>query len=228
MMDWRKLLREFRQQMQGANTFYLLFLIGLVGGVGWSLRLSPSVPDADLLDQIAEFSSRKLPFLQLVYLSGDSHIAVLVVLAVLIVLMRNRQWWTASCFALGTGGILIWIDLILKGLFARPRPLGALADAGGFSYPSGHMAGNLVLYGFVALLLVQRYPQRRGMIFTLLGTWLGFMALSCIAVRVHWPLDTLGGLATGGAWLLVVWVLYRSGLALGWSKPAKRAAQADS
>lgn len=225
MIHWQSLAREFRRQMKGQNTVYVLLLLGIVIGLGVSLRLSGSVPDAALLETIADFGTHKLPLLQVVYLSGDSHLAAVVVLGVLIVLLRRRQWWTTCCFALGTGGILIWIDLILKRLFARPRPLGALADAGGFSYPSGHMAGNLVLYGFLAVLLAQRYPQYRGLIYTLLAIWMGLMAVSCVAVRVHWPLDTVGGLATGAAWLLLVLTLYRSGAALGWagSAPGKLA-----
>jgi undecaprenyl-diphosphatase len=227
MTQWQSLAREFRQQIRGRSTVAVLLLVGIMTSLGLSLRLSGTNPDAALLEQIADFGTHKLPVLQVVYLLGDSHVAAFVVLAVLLVLLLRRQWWMGCCFALGTGGILIWIDLILKPLFVRPRPLGALAEAGGFSYPSGHMAGNMVLYGFLAMLLSQRYPQHRGLIYTLLAVWMGLMAVSCVVVRVHWPLDTVGGLATGAAWLLLVLVLYRSGQALGWtgSAPSKLASR---
>lgn len=227
MIHWQSLAREFKRQIKGRMAVAVLLLVGIIASLGLSLRLSGTNPDAALLEQISDFGIHKLPLLQVVYWLGDSHVAAFVVLGVLIVLVLRRQWWMAGCFALGTGGILIWIDLILKRLFALPRPLGALAEAGGFSYPSGHMAGNMVLYGFLAVLLAQRYPQHRSLIYTLLAVWMGLMAVSCVAVRVHWPLDTVGGLATGAAWLLLVLVLYRSGEALGWtgSAPSKLASR---
>jgi undecaprenyl-diphosphatase len=140
-------------------------------------------------------------WLRWAYLAGDSPAAAAVVALVLVALAWRRAWPRALSFAFGTGGVLVVIDLLLKPQMARLRPPMALADARGASFPSGHVAGNLVLYGILASWAIARWPRARTPILACLILWTSLTALSCLAVRAHWPLDVVAGAGAGLMWL---------------------------
>jgi hypothetical protein len=56
-----------------------------------------------------------------------------------------------ALFVLGVGGAEL-LDVFLKGLFARPRPIvpDPLLGAMGYSFPSGHAMGSMAFYGLLA------------------------------------------------------------------------------
>jgi undecaprenyl-diphosphatase len=97
---------------------------------------------------------------------------------------------------------------LLKDLAERPRPTDDLvqvsAQANGFSFPSGHVLGSVLLWGFLCYLAAKTIPHR--------GLRLGVQAL-CLSILVltglqriyagaHWPSDVLGGYAWGLALVL--------------------------
>ncbi len=116
-----------------------------------------------------------------------------VVLAIL--LWRGRKlsalWLTFTM----AGGTLL--NLGLKQVFAAPRPdlLPHLDIVNSYSFPSGHAAGNMMLFGAIALLIGSRAAYvMAGAIILLIGvsrTWLG----------VHWPTDVVAGWIEGLGWL---------------------------
>lgn len=91
------------------------------------------------------------------------------------------------------------VDL-LKILFGRPRPLVGLDAALGLSFPSGHAAGAVVIYGLLAYIAnrcwIRARPAR--LVVTLLAVLLilatGFAR---IYLRVHYPSDVLAGWSIG-------------------------------
>ncbi len=93
------------------------------------------------------------------------------------------------------GGTLL--NLGLKQLFAAPRPdlLPHLDVVNSYSFPSGHAAGNMILFGAMAMLINRCAAYMvSGMIILLIGVsriWLG----------VHWPTDVLAGWVVGLGWL---------------------------
>lgn len=93
------------------------------------------------------------------------------------------------------GGTLL--NLGLKQIFAAPRPdlLPHLDIVNSYSFPSGHAAGNMILFGAIAMLITRRAAYMVcGVIILLIGvsrTWLG----------VHWPTDVLAGWIVGLGWL---------------------------
>ncbi|OAI48102.1 hypothetical protein AYO44_07885 [Planctomycetaceae bacterium SCGC AG-212-F19] len=138
---------------------------------------------------------------------GDLPFLGLLSLAVTLVLVglmirRGRHGELAALWIIATLGVgeLNWL---LKELFQRPRPDNALFPAGGWSFPSGHSMGALVVYGMLCYLLLvavrHRWAQRcivAGVV--LLVAAIGF---SRAYLRVHWPTDVVGGYAAGTAWL---------------------------
>ncbi len=108
-------------------------------------------------------------------------------------------------------------SFVLKPLFARPRPcheadglafvrgLHMLVPCGsGMAFPSSHAVNNFAL----ATLFSRTYPKWTWAFFT----WASLVALSRVAVGVHYPSDILGGAVIGcllALLLLAVW---------GWSE----------
>ena len=75
-----------------------------------------------------------------------------------------------------------------------------LAHATGLSFPSGHAASAMAVYGFLAILLL-RSPAGRGFGWaaaSAMGLLIAAIALSRLVLGVHYASDVLGGLLAGG------------------------------
>ena len=135
-----------------------------------------------------------------------------------VVAHRRRSWRPIICavaaeaaFYLGVGGS--------KVLLARPAPTeqdaeffagGILKDGWhGISYPSGHAAEAVLVYG-TAVYLIARYTAASRTTVRVLAVGVGLIALNAVAVSYtlgwHWASDLFAGLLTGGLLLrLLVW-----------------------
>jgi membrane-associated phospholipid phosphatase len=105
--------------------------------------------------------------------------------------------------ALGGNAVL---NPTLKHLFERARPVHdhGLVVADGYSFPSGHSSGAMVVYGMLLYLALQLLPPRwhapavMAAIAVILTT-----ACSRIFLQVHFASDVAAGLLSGGTWLAV-------------------------
>jgi undecaprenyl-diphosphatase len=116
-----------------------------------------------------------------------------------------RRWWAdllTGAVLIGAGKLLnVW----LKELIARERPLGGVLVGGheSYSFPSGHAMMSLLLYGYLAILLWRAYDTRRARARIGMGAIMlvALIGMSRIYLGVHYPSDVLGGYVMGGAWL---------------------------
>lgn len=142
--------------------------------------------------------------LSVFYFVGDTHFAALVVVISLGVLCWKRYWRQATTLGFATLSVLLLVDEVLKPFFARRRPPERLdKSAGGYSFPSGHATGNVVLYFYLAYLLAARYPKLSIYIYGATTLFLILMGLSSMYLRVHWPSDIVAGYAFGYIWLTI-------------------------
>jgi membrane-associated phospholipid phosphatase len=94
----------------------------------------------------------------------------------------------------------------LKALFQRLRPLHdhGFATADGWSFPSGHSSGALVVYGMLAYLLIRGADRRWHLSIVLLTIALILVVGSSrVFLQVHFFSDVIAGFCSGAAWLAV-------------------------
>ncbi len=150
------------------------------------------------LDLISEFVFR-------VGLSPTFQLTALAIAAV----MAFRRQHLAALFvvlaAIARGSVVL-----LKELVERPRPSPFQVDVteqvGGFSFPSGHVLGAVLLWGLVYFASEQLIADRR------IRRWVQWSSLALIVltgfqrvwVGAHWPSDVLAAYLWGGVILFVL------------------------
>ena len=197
----------FREWFQILGFTRLAFALGLLL---LSVLAGPSffsnLADADSLDSfLLDGLHQQIPadlgsVLIIVYKLSGMHVTGVLVLAVLSFFALKRFWADFICLAVGSAGILVVVDGILKPWFDRHRPDGKLLSLGGPSFPSGHAAGSVVFYFMSCTLLSAHYPALRRPLFLISSIWVALVWFSTIYVRAHWPSDILAGSAVGYVW----------------------------
>lgn len=189
------------------NLYVALFLLLPIVGLCYQI-LNENYPQLDR--QVLQFfqaerhSIFNLFFISIYQISG-AYITAFIVFFALMILIYKRYWQEAKILAFSTLGILILIDKILKPLFDRRRPPEPrlVEDLGWDSFPSGHAAGNLVFYFYLAFILATRYPKLTKYIYGLATIIILSIGFSSIYTSAHWLTDVLAGYAFGYFWLLL-------------------------
>jgi membrane-associated phospholipid phosphatase len=136
---------------------------------------------------------------------GDPMVLTLLVMAVGVWLLARRQASLALGWAVACAGAGL-LNRVLKHIFERVRPLHdhGFAQADGYSFPSGHTSGSVVVYGMLAYVCLRLLPSRWHLPGALLAATLAFSGgWSRVILQVHWASDVVAGFAFGIAWLTV-------------------------
>jgi membrane-associated phospholipid phosphatase len=138
-------------------------------------------------------------------LGGTLTITILAVLTVAASALAWRRWREPLLVAVAVAGE-VTIFLLVTLLVDRPRPpVGQLDEAPPTSsFPSGHTAAAIVLYGALAVLAHQRARSAlvRWLFLALAVGLPVLVAVSRVYRGMHFPSDVLGGAVLGGVWLL--------------------------
>ncbi|MDT9755806.1 phosphatase PAP2 family protein [Heyndrickxia coagulans] len=115
---------------------------------------------------------------------------------------RTLSLYLAISVALGAGVF----NTILKYIFKRQRPdIMRVVQETGYSFPSGHSMGSMILYGCLVLILFRiakrRWVKFAGTLFALLLVLA--IGISRIYLGVHYPSDVAGGYAAGLVWVIL-------------------------
>ncbi|HYC60437.1 MAG TPA: serine hydrolase [Thermoanaerobaculia bacterium] len=170
---------------------------------------SPLVLDVDQSIYRWAASMRSAPatqfFLAFTHLGGPTGLAILsLAVAALLWLRNNRRH---AIYVVFTGGASGLINLGLKALFERARPdlAEALRQAHGYSFPSGHAMGSMVVLGALAYVVLHfRWQWRmRALLASLLLASVVAIGISRVYLGVHWISDIAAGYAAGLMWLVI-------------------------
>ncbi len=136
--------------------------------------------------------------------------AVLLLSAVAVAgLAALRHWSAAAALALSVLGTQAAVAIV-KGIVSRPRPAAneSLADAGGWSFPSGHSATSIALFATLAIVVGRHCdgPVRLALL-VILGALIAAVGLSRVYLGAHYPTDVLGGWLLGGSLVVGCWAL---------------------
>lgn len=190
-----------------------LGLLALAGAGAVFAEIADELSDGDAMgrfdEALAAHLSRTLQpgelraFAWVTHLGDAATLTALCVLVGVLLLLRGRRGmalaWVLACAG---GGLL---NRLLKATFERVRPVHdhGFAVADGFSFPSGHTSGAVVVYGMLAYLLLRQLAPRWHLPVAVATAALVFtIGFSRVMLQVHWASDVLAGFASGTAWLL--------------------------
>jgi membrane-associated phospholipid phosphatase len=114
-------------------------------------------------------------------------------------LLHARQYRTAAWLVVLPGATLLVVE-VLKLIIGRPRPVTALVEEIGKSFPSGHAAGATVLYGLLVYVACRCWLRRRwARLLAMLtgGLFIIGTGLARVYLEVHYPTDVLAGWSAG-------------------------------
>ena len=199
-------MHEDRKNVLAYRVIFTALLL-LLALVTLSVTTGGSVPAADLRFDAILYALRTPALVSVakaVSLLGETVIVLLITAAVCGILFSKKLRAKAVGLAitvLGAGGSAY----ILKEAFARARPPAPLPAAieTSFSFPSGHAALSMTLYGFGAYLLCRRYPNLSPIILAAATLLILIVGFSRLYLGVHYPSDVVGGYLVGGLWIIV-------------------------
>ena len=139
-----------------------------------------------------------------IYKVSGTYLTGSIVIVTLITLIWKQYYSEAKALAFATLGILLMVDKVLKPFFNRPRPPKPrlVTDLSPDSFPSGHAAGNVVLYFYLAFVLATQYPQITKYVYGIASIIVLSIGFSSIYTKAHWTTDIIGGYFFGYFWLL--------------------------
>lgn len=139
---------------------------------------------------------------------GGAAATIGAITAVALLLALRRRWRTlgywlgAAAFAEG----LVWV---LKETVGRARPAPVYAGHEQLSFPSGHAALAIVVYGFLAFLLARgKSAGWKAAIAFGTATAIALVAFSRLYLGAHWLSDVAASLAFGLAWVALLAIAY--------------------
>jgi membrane-associated phospholipid phosphatase len=181
-------------------TLTFLAIASQIGGQDWL-----STFDHTLSASLHAHSSRSgfLVFSRVSQL-GSPAILAIVLIAAAISLGLLREWsLLAGLITAVLGGLVL--DFSLKHVFQRvgPRLHNPWIAEAGWSFPSGHAIASVVVYGFVAymLLLALKRQSQRVLVIAGFVTIVIAIGFGRIYIGAHYFSDVLAGYAVGVAWL---------------------------
>jgi len=139
-------------------------------------------------------------------------IGAIVLLVAVLLFLRHRSRWAGYLLLTAGGGAALNEDL--KYFFARQRPdlAVALRRASGYSFPSGHSMGSVVVFGAFAYLAWRAFTdwRLRSATFAFCFCCVIAIAASRIYLGVHWTTDVFAGISAGTLWVATTTCAYEA------------------
>jgi membrane-associated phospholipid phosphatase len=206
-----------------SSTLTIARYLGIVAIIGFGLSGGALVLFVELADEIgageslADFdvalstalrehvSLETLRVFSIITHLGDGVVLFAIGVVVFAVLAVKRLKLLAAAWAVTTlsGAVL---NRLLKAIFERSRPLHdhGLTAVEGWSFPSGHASGSMLVYGLLAYVVVRSTPSAWHVPAALAGIAIViFVGSSRVLLQVHYLSDVLAGYASAAAWIAI-------------------------
>jgi membrane-associated phospholipid phosphatase len=185
--------------------------IAILSLIGALVRSVSTIDQWDL-DVVREVADRRTG-LGADLSNAGTYLAETVPVAALTALLTLAAWWrwrtwTHPLFVVAAVGGEKLIYLVSSIIVGRDRPsVDTLGDTYATnSFPSGHVASAVTLYGAAALLLgVVAGRNWRNVAFVVAAIFAAIVAVCRVYRGFHYPTDVAAGAALGVAWLWFVW-----------------------
>jgi len=139
----------------------------------------------------------------------DTNYLVLYSVVIAAVFFIGRQKQKGLLLVGGLAGAALFVSII-KRIALISRPENALVFNLGYSFPSGHAVGIVVLAGVLAFFAWRHWQSTtaRAGIASLFSTMVGLVSFDRVYLNTHWFSDVLGSLLVGACWLSFLVSLY--------------------
>lgn len=131
-------------------------------------------------------------------------IVIGIVTIISLFIFRNKK--INICIVLNLLGIVVLNNVIIKNIIGRDRPNGInIITEAGKSFPSGHSAVSMVVYGYL-IYLTYNYVNNKKikyLLISILSILILVVGLTRIYLGVHYTSDVLGGYLLGIVYLLL-------------------------
>lgn len=204
------------QRLPIAQHLSFQLLIGMVTAILFLVlfaNIAEDIVEGDTIVQVDTALANELhtsatpgaiEFYRVMSFVGMEGVWVLSVAVGLLLVMRKVWRYLAVWGVALAGGLLL--NLLVKSIFARPRPVfvDPIALEQSYSFPSGHAMVSFIAYGMLAYFLWRLLSNHR--LLRIVVVWLAVMLVVLIGISrmvlgVHYLSDVLGGLSAGGVWL---------------------------
>ncbi|WP_010274105.1 phosphatase PAP2 family protein [Paenibacillus senegalensis] len=142
---------------------------------------------------------------------GDIEVLTAIAITVIAILLLKRHWLESVYFCC-TAALTPIFNSGLKNWLKRERPdVERIIEAAGFSFPSGHTMGAIVIYGMIGWLIGRQLASspRRWAVGAAAVLLIALIGYSRIYLGVHYPSDIMAGLAAGASLLIISQLLLR-------------------
>lgn len=210
---WTRIIRMGRAVWNHPAWPLALAALLIIGAIGIFADLAEDVQTADhitivdlqLADWLHAHATPSLTQVMLVVstLHDVLSMSILTILLASYLRWSGRRDWLPTLLLVVPGGIVI--NTLFKYVFERPRPFftDPIVTLTSYSFPSGHVAGSTLFYGFVAVLLISRTDSLVRRAATVIGALLMvcLVAASRMYLGAHFFSDVLAAFFESFSWL---------------------------
>ena len=168
--------------------------------------------DYSIIQYVQGFISEPITNLivKITFLGSSIGIAIITVVFSMILVLFRKYFLGIYLFMSVVIGY-VGLNTVLKHIFQRERPsFLRLVEEHGFSFPSGHSMGSMVLFGGLLFIL---FKLSKSAFVRVIGaiaasTIILIIGLTRVYLGVHYPTDIVGGYAAALVWLTISIIIF--------------------
>lgn len=188
------------------NLKWLICLIALILFIAIIRSVyKESIVDFDnfYYNYISNLISDRMTFFVKIITNLGSAFALITLTILILLIPKDKKYGILTGINLVT---IFIINLVLKLIFARPRPLDInLIEEVGYSFPSAHAMVSTAFYGFIVYLIWQtRMSLKKKWLYScILSILIMLICITRIYLGVHYASDVFGGMLISISYLIL-------------------------